>query len=153
MYSRSPAACCARSLGTVPTWKAGASTPRRAMLDEGYLNQSPELALTFAKEELRVLANTIIDVRLQMLNMSDQEAMDLMLNRTFQEQEEASGKLLRAKLSSAQLPMYFVGWRAWLNLRDEYKKAKGAAFSLADFHDRALKEGAVPLPVLNPLLK
>ena len=125
----------------------------QAMLDEGFLAHSPELALTFAKEELRVLANTILDVRLQMLNMSDEEAMELMLKQTFQETEEATGKLQRAKLSSAQLPMYFVGWRAWLNVRDEYKKAKGSAFNLADFHNRALKEGAVPLPILSTLLK
>ena len=125
----------------------------QAMLDAGFLNHSPELALTFAKEELRVLANTILDVRLQMLNMTDAEAMDLMRKQSFQETEEATGKLQRAKLSSAQLPMYFVGWRAWLNVRDQYRQAKGAGFNLAEFHDRALKEGAVPLPILSTLLK
>jgi uncharacterized protein (DUF885 family) len=123
------------------------------MLDEGFLDQSPEMALTFAKEELRVLANTILDVRLQMLNMTDQEALDLMRKQTFQETEEATAKLQRAKLSSAQLPMYYVGWRGWVNLRDEYKKAKRSAYSLSEFHDRALKEGAIPFPVLGTLLK
>ncbi len=123
------------------------------MLDEGFLNHSPELALTFAKEELRVLGNAILDVRLQMLNMTDQEALDLMEKQTFQEVEEATAKLQRAKLTSAQLPMYYVGWRAWLKARDEYRQAKGSAFTLADFNDRALKEGAVPLPVLSSLLK
>ena len=123
------------------------------MLDEGFLNHSPELALTFAKEELRVLANTILDVRLQMLNMTDQEALDLMTKQTFQEQEEATAKLQRAKLTSAQLPMYYVGWRAWLKVRDEYKQAKGASYSLRDFNDRALRLGAVPLPCLAPILK
>jgi uncharacterized protein (DUF885 family) len=87
-----------------------------------------------------------------MLNMTDEEAMNLMLKQTFQETEEAKGKLQRAKLSSAQLPMYFVGWRGWIQVRDEYKKSKGGAFNLAEFNDRALKEGAVPLPVLNSLL-
>jgi len=125
----------------------------QAMLDEGFLNRSPELALTFAKEELRVLANTIVDVRLQMLGMTDQEALDLMQKQTFQEVEEATAKLQRAKLTSAQLPMYFVGWRAWVKARDEYRQAKGSAFSLADFNDRALREGAVPIPVLSSLLK
>jgi uncharacterized protein (DUF885 family) len=124
----------------------------QAMLDEGF-QRSPEMALTFAKEELRVIANAILDVRLQMLNMSDQEAMDLMKKQTFQEEEEASAKLQRAKLSSAQLPTYFVGWRGWLKVRDESKAAKGGAFSLRDFHDRTLKAGAVPLPVLSTLLK
>jgi uncharacterized protein (DUF885 family) len=125
----------------------------QVMLDEGFLAHSPELALTFAKEELRVLANAILDVRLQMLNMTDQEALDLMQKQTFQEVEEATAKLQRAKLSSAQLPMYYVGWHAWIKTRDEYKQAKGSAFSLADFNDRALREGAVPIPVLGSLLK
>jgi uncharacterized protein (DUF885 family) len=139
--------------GNGPYIEGWAQYATRIMLDEGLLNHSPELALTFAKEELRVLANTILDVRLQMLNMTDEEAMELMLKQTFQETEEATGKLRRAKLSSAQLPMYFVGWRAWIQLRDEYKQTKGAAFNLAEFHDRALKEGAVPLPILRTLLK
>jgi uncharacterized protein (DUF885 family) len=125
----------------------------QAMLEAGFLDHSPELALTFAKEELRVIANTILDVRLQMLGMTDEEAMDLMVKQTFQENEEATAKLQRAKLSSAQLPMYFVGWRAWLKLRDEMKAAKGAAFNLTEFHDRALREGAVPVPSLNGLLR
>jgi uncharacterized protein (DUF885 family) len=125
----------------------------QVMLDEGFLNHSPELALTFAKEELRVLANAILDIRLQMLGMTDQEALDLMEKQTFQEVEEATAKLQRAKLTSAQLPMYYVGWRAWLKARGEYQQAKGSAFSLAEFNDRALKEGAVPIPVLRSLLQ
>jgi uncharacterized protein (DUF885 family) len=123
------------------------------MLDQGFLDHSPEMALTFAKEELRVIANTILDIRLQMLNMTDQEALDLMEKQTFQEVEEATAKLQRAKLSSGQLPMYFVGWRSWLKARDDYKQARGGAFSIQDFNDRALKEGAVPFPTLNALLK
>ncbi len=123
------------------------------MLDEGYLDHAPEMALTFAKEELRVIANLILDVRLQMLNMTDEEALDLMQKHTFQEKEEAEGKLRRAKLSSAQLPMYFLGWRGWLKARDEYKDTKGAQYSLAAFNDAALKEGAVPLAALSGLLK
>jgi len=125
----------------------------QAMIDEGFLNRSPELALTFAKEELRVLANAIVDIRLQTQNMTDQEALDLMEKQTFQEVEEATAKLQRAKLGSAQLPTYYVGWRAWIKTRDAYRQAKGSAYSLADFNDRALREGAVPIAVLGSLLK
>lgn len=139
--------------GNGPYFEGWGQYSTQAMLDEGYMDRAPEMALTFAKEELRVIANLILDVRLQMLNMTDQEAMDLMQNQTFQEKEEASGKLQRAKLSSAQLPMYYLGWRGWLKVRDDYKRAKGASYSLAGFHDSALREGAVPLPVLGGLLK
>ena len=122
------------------------------MLDEGYLGDPPELRLTLLKEMLRVLANTILDVRLQTMGMTDQQALDLMEKETFQETEEATAKLQRAKLSSCQLPMYFVGWRDWLRVRDLYRQTQGPSFSLREFHDRALKEGAVPLPVLAQLL-
>jgi uncharacterized protein (DUF885 family) len=138
--------------GNGPYVEGWAQYATQMMLDEGFLNHSPELALTFAKEELRVIANAIIDVRLQMLNMSDAEALDLMEKRTFQEKEEATGKLQRAKLSSCQLPTYFVGWRGWLRVREGYKQAKGGSYSLAEFNDKALQQGAVPLSVLGQLL-
>ena len=125
----------------------------QTMLDEGFLNHSPEMALTFAKEELRVIANAILDVRLHMLAMKDEEALDLMMKQTFQEKEEATAKLQRAKLSSCQLPMYYLGWRGWTRIRDDYQKAKGGSFNLATFHDSALAAGAVPMPILGRLLK
>jgi uncharacterized protein (DUF885 family) len=139
--------------GNGPYVEGWAQYATQTMLDEGFLNHSPEMALTFAKEELRVIANAILDVRLQMLNMTDEEALELMQKQTFQEREEAVAKLQRAKLSSAQLPTYFVGWRGWIRVRDEYQKAKGGVYRLSAFNDSALHEGAVPLPVLGRLLK
>jgi uncharacterized protein (DUF885 family) len=123
------------------------------MSDEGYLNNRVELRMTLLKQLLRVISNTILDIRLQTMNMAEQEALDLMINDTFQEKEEATAKVQRAQLSSCQLPTYFVGWRGWLDLREEYKKRKGAAFNLREFHDVALKESSVPLPVLRQLLQ
>jgi uncharacterized protein (DUF885 family) len=122
------------------------------MLDEGYLDHSPELRLTFLKQQLRVVANAILDIRLHTMGMSDEEAMSLMVDQAFQEKEEASGKLIRAKLSSCQLPTYFVGWRDWHRLRNLYRSSKGQAFPLPEFHRRALEAGAVPLPALAQLL-
>jgi uncharacterized protein (DUF885 family) len=138
--------------GNTPYIEGWAQYATQTMLDQGFLDNSPELRLTFQKEELRVIANAMLDIRLQMLNMTDREALDLMQKETFQEAEEATAKLQRAKLSSAQLPAYFVGWRGWLSVRDKYRQAKGAAFRLSDFHDAALQQGAVPLPELAPLL-
>jgi uncharacterized protein (DUF885 family) len=126
---------------------------QQLMSDEGYLDNSKGLRLTFDKQILRVLANTILDVRLQTMGMSDQQALDLMIKDTYQEKEEATAKLQRAQLSSCQLPTYFVGWKGWLDVREGYKKAKGTAFSLKEFHERALKESGVSLPALAGLLE
>ncbi len=138
--------------GNGPYVEGWAQYITQTMLDEGLLNHSPELRLTLLKQELRVDANAIMDIRMQTNRMTDQEAMDLMEKQTFQEHEEAVGKLQRAKLSSTQLPMYFLGWRDWLRVRELDKRKQGGAFTLHDFHDRALKQGAVPLPVLARLL-
>ena len=125
---------------------------QQMMSEEGYLDNSPALQLTFLKQLLRVLANTIIDVRLQTLGMRDEEALDLMMKDTYQEREEATAKLQRAQLSSCQLPTYYAGLNGWLQVRERYKQARGSAFSLREFHERALKESSVPLPELEKLL-
>jgi uncharacterized protein (DUF885 family) len=126
---------------------------QQLMTDEGYLNNSKGLRLTWLKQKLRGLANTILDVRLQTMGMTDQQALDLMINDTFQEREEATAKLQRAQLSSCQLPTYYAGLRGWLRAREQYKQAKGSAFTLRDFHDRALRTSGVPLPQLEKLLQ
>jgi uncharacterized protein (DUF885 family) len=126
---------------------------QQMMSDEGYLNNSKELKLTFYKQALRALANTILDVRLQTMGMTDQQALDLMINDTYQEKEEATAKLQRAQLSSCQLPTYYAGWKGWLAARDRFKQAQGSNYSLHTFHDRALRESAVPVPMLQTLLQ
>ncbi len=126
---------------------------QQMMSDEGFLDNSKELRLTMMKQLLRSIANAILDIRLQTMGMTEQQALDLMMNETFQEKEEATGKYQRAQLSSCQLPMYFIGWRGWLDTREDYKKRKGSSFQLQQFHDAALKESAVPLPALGALLQ
>ena len=122
------------------------------VLEAGFLDQAPELWLTFLKQELRVISNAILDIRLHTLGMTDQQALDLMIKETFQEREEATAKLRRAKLSSCQLPTYYVGWRDLVRVRDHYRRHRGAEFRVAEFNERVLKAGAVPLPVLARLL-
>jgi uncharacterized protein (DUF885 family) len=121
------------------------------MIDQGFDN-SPEMRLTFDKQMLRVVANAILDIKLQTGQMTEQQALDLMMNQTFQERQEAVAKVQRAQLTSCQLPTYFSGWQAWQGLRSEWERKSGAKFDQAAFHNAALKEGALPMPVLSRLL-
>jgi uncharacterized protein (DUF885 family) len=139
--------------GNGPYVEGWALYTQQMMSDEGFMDNSKELRLSMMKQLLRSIANSILDIRLQTMGMTEQQALDLMMNDTFQEKEEATGKYQRAQLSSCQLPMYFLGWRGWLDTREDYKKRKGAAFQLQQFQDAALKESAVPLPVLGSLLQ
>ncbi len=122
------------------------------MMQEGYLDFSPKFRMVRLKVWLRAVANTVLDIRLQTMNMTDQEALDLMTKECFQTQAEADGKLVRAKLSSTQLPTYFVGTRQWWALRKKYQAAKGSSFTLEEFHDRALDQGPLPLEYLEKII-
>ena len=63
-------------------------------------------------------------------------------------------QLLRFELSRylgwpGQAPSYKVGERLWLQLREDAARREGEAFSLKDFHRRALDVGSVGLDVLR----
>jgi uncharacterized protein (DUF885 family) len=122
------------------------------LLEEGYLANDPDLKLTFLKQQLRMIANAILDIKLQTGRMSDDEALKLMTDETFQEQEEARGKLQRAKLSSVQLVTYFAGWRDHIRMREIYKQTKGSAFNLAEYHQKVLEAGGLPTSAVCKLI-
>jgi uncharacterized protein (DUF885 family) len=137
--------------GNGPYIEGWAVYATQMLLEAGYRNHSPELKMTFLKQQLRMIANTILDIRLHTMNMTDEQAMKLMIEDTYQEKEEATGKLQRAKLSSVQLPTYFAGWRAIVKMRERQSKLPG--FSLRQFNDRVLGMGALPVPAVERLLK
>jgi uncharacterized protein (DUF885 family) len=138
--------------GNVPYVEGWAVYTQQMLAEQGFMSDTPGYALTLKKQMLRVLANTILDVRLQSMGMTDAQAISLMTKDTYQEMEEATAKLQRAKLSSTQLPTYYAGFKGWMDVRAHYRAVHPDA-SLKQFHESALREGAVPLPVLDSLLK
>ncbi len=124
----------------------------QAMIEAGYLGNDPDLKLTFLKQQLRVISNAILDIRLQTGRMTDDEAMALMVGQTFQEKEEAVAKLQRAKLSSVQLVTYFAGWRDHVRMREIAKQALGERFDLAAYHKAVLEAGGLPVPSVAKLI-
>jgi uncharacterized protein (DUF885 family) len=124
----------------------------QVMMDEGFLDNDPRFRMVMRKIRLRVISNAMLDIKMHTMNMSDQEALDLMTKESFQTQAEAEGKLLRVKLSSTQLPTYYVGIREWFALRQKYQTAAGKNFNLLKFHDLVLDEGPLPVPVVEKLV-
>ena len=124
----------------------------QVMMDEGFLNNDSRFRMVMRKIRLRVLANAILDVKMQTMGMTDEQAMDLMTKDAFQTQAEAEGKLVRAKLSSTQLPTYYVGLREWLAFRKKYQSEAGNNFVMLKFHDLVLDQGPLPVPVVEKLV-
>ena len=124
----------------------------QVMMQQGFADNDPRYRISYLKVWLRGVGNAILDVRMQTMKMTDDQAMSFMMNDAFQTRAEAEGKLQRAKLSSTQLPTYYVGTSEWWRLRRAYEAARGKNFTLADFHDRALDQGALPVPWLGNIL-
>jgi uncharacterized protein (DUF885 family) len=103
----------------------------QVMYDAGYASDDPGFALSHWKMYLRATANAILDVETHTRDMSEEEAMALMVDGAWQEQDEARGKWLRARISSTQLSTYFVGslqmWDLELAARRRAAEAAGAA--------------------------
>lgn len=70
-------------------------------------------------------------------------ARDLLTKKAFQEEAEARGKLRRAMVTSAQLSTYFVGFLELAEIRDAYRKRKGADFRYREFSERLLSFGSI----------
>ena len=103
------------------------------------------------KMRLRMIINTILDVRVHCLGMPEAEAMALMTGRGFQEDGEAAGKWRRALLTSAQLSTYYVGYTEVADLAARLR-AHRPEWSESRRHDELLAHGSPAVQHLRSLL-
>jgi uncharacterized protein (DUF885 family) len=122
----------------------------QVMAEAGY--GGAEVKMQQFKMRLRVICNAIIDQSIHAGNMSEQEALDVMMKEGFQEEGEAVGKWKRARLSSAQLSTYFVGVTEHLAMREQAKARDGARFNLKKYNDTVLSFGSPPVKYVREMM-
>lgn len=124
----------------------------RLMVDEGYLDGDPLMRLVSLKWYLRTIANALIDQAIHVDGMPREDAMQIMIEDTFQEEREAAGKWIRAQLTSTQLSTYFVGLQEHRDLRRETETAWGKNFNLKRYHDKVVSFGSPPVQFVRALM-
>jgi len=120
------------------------------MAEAGY--GGPEVKMQQLKMRLRVICNAIIDQSIHAGNMSEQQALDVMMKEGFQQEGEAVAKWKRARLSSSQLSTYFVGVTEHLAMREQAKARDGANFNLKKYNDTVLSYGSPPVKYVREML-
>ncbi|HYJ07170.1 MAG TPA: DUF885 domain-containing protein [Chthoniobacterales bacterium] len=120
------------------------------MVEAGY--GGPEVKMQQLKMRLRVICNAILDQSIHTANMSEQEALDLMMKEGFQQEGEAVAKWKRARLSSTQLSTYFIGATEHLELRERAKAKAGGTFDLRKYNDTVLSFGSPPAKYVRELM-
>ena len=123
------------------------------MLDQGYAPGDVGVRLNQLKFYLRAVINAILDHKMHCAEMSDEEALKLLIGRGFQTEAEAVAKVQRAKQSSCQLSTYFVGRNAFYHLRQTVERARGKDFDLGKYHEEVLSHGTLPVKYLPGLVK
>jgi len=124
----------------------------RMLVEQGFRGGDPLMRLIQLKWYLRSVGNAILDQAVHVDGISREAAMRLMTHDTFQEEREASAKWVRAQLTAAQLPTYFVGAQEHLALRDEARAKWGKAYTLKRYHDAVLSFGSPPVRYVRELL-
>jgi uncharacterized protein (DUF885 family) len=120
------------------------------MAEQGY--GGPWVKMQQLKMRLRAIANAILDQSIHAGNMSEREAMDLMMKDTFQQEGEAVAKWKRARLTSVQLSSYFVGATEHLNLRAAEQTKLGKDFDLKRYNDQVISYGSPPVKYVRELM-
>ena len=123
------------------------------MLDQGYGAGDLSLRLHQLKFYIRAVLNAILDNKMHCANMTDEEALRLLMDRGFQTEGEAVGKIQRAKQSSCQLSTYFTGRTAFYRLRQDVQRKQGDKFDLGKYHENVLSHGTIPVKYLPELVK
>jgi len=120
------------------------------MAEQGY--GGLEVKMQQLKMRLRAICNAILDQRIHAGNMSEQEAMDLMIKEGYQQEGEAVAKWKRARLTSTQLSTYFVGVTEHLDLRAAAEKKLGKDFDLKKYNDQVISYGSPPVKYVRELM-
>ena len=114
------------------------------MAQEGFMDGDPLYRLSVLKTKLRSITNALLDQAIHVDGMSREDAMGLMTVTAFQEEGEAAGKWVRASVTAAQLPAYFVGSEEHWDIRREAERRWGGGFGLKRYHDAVLAFGSPP---------
>nr|MBA3587389.1 DUF885 domain-containing protein [Chloroflexota bacterium] len=124
----------------------------QVMMDAGYGADDPALMLAHWKYFLRACTNTLMDIRIHTGDMTEEEAMTMMVSGGFQEQAEASEKWNRARLSSTQLCEYYLGSVEMTELEREARRRAGDSFEWRPFLESVLSHGTPPMPIIRDIL-
>lgn len=102
--------------------------------------------------ELFRAVRLVVDTGIHHSRWTREQAIDYMKQNTGMSDRDVTAEIERYIVMPGQATAYKVGMMKILELREKAKQALGDKFDLRDFHDVVLKNGAVPLDILEKLV-
>ena len=94
----------------------------------------------------------VVDTGLHSKRWTREQAIDYMVANTGMPESAVVVEIERYIVAPGQALAYKVGMLKILELRERAKGALGARFDIREFHDEVLKNGAMPLSVLERVI-
>ncbi|MGI1987158.1 DUF885 domain-containing protein [Shewanella glacialipiscicola] len=103
--------------------------------------------------ELFRAVRLVVDTGIHHSRWTREQAIDYMKKNTGMSDRDVTAEIERYIVMPGQATAYKVGMMKILELREKAKLVLGTQFDLKDFHDVVLKNGAVPLDILETLVE
>jgi uncharacterized protein (DUF885 family) len=114
------------------------------MVEAGFRRQDPRVKLGQLAEALIRLCRLVVGLRLHCEDLSVEQGVRFFRDEAYLEEASARREAERGTFDPSYV-LYALGKLMVLKLREDYKAARGNAFSLRGFHDALLGNGTVPL--------
>jgi uncharacterized protein (DUF885 family) len=118
------------------------------MLDEGYGNGDPRLRLGQLQDALLRDARYIAGIQMHTGKMTVEQAVEFFVTEGYQVRPVAQKEAKRGTSDPTYL-VYTLGKLQILKLRDDYRKMKGAQYTLQGFHDAFMAQGYPPIRIVR----
>jgi uncharacterized protein (DUF885 family) len=119
----------------------------------GFYENDPFGNLGRLQAEMFRAVRLVVDTGIHHKKWTREEAIDYMIENTGMTTGEVTSEIERYIVMPGQACAYKIGMLKILELRAHAKTALGDRFDLRDFHDVVLKNGAVPLVVLEEIVQ
>jgi uncharacterized protein (DUF885 family) len=121
------------------------------MVEQGLENGDKKLKMVMIHDALLRCCRYIVGISMHTKGMSMDEGIKFFVNEGYQEKANAERETKRGTMDPTYL-VYTLGKLQIIALRDDYKKLKGAEFSLKDFHNKIMETGAPPIKIIRQII-
>ena len=118
------------------------------MIDEGFGGGDLKLRLGQLQDALLRNARYIVGIQMHTGKMTFDQGVEFFVKEGMQVHSTAVVETKRGTSNPTYL-YYTLGKLEILKLREDYKKMRGAAFTLQEFHDSFLKQGYPPIKIVR----
>jgi len=142
-----------RAIGNYPAFVEGwAHYCEEAVAELGY-NNTDEHEFIRLTDMIWRAVRIIVDVKLSCGEMSVEEAIKFMVRETGMEENSARAEVMRYTQTQGYALSYLLGKHLIKKMREEIENMLGDKFDLRWFHNTILKEGTLPIKILQKIVK